>query len=120
MYDVNKICEQMICKIKHLCDRKHMNPSKLAKEARVSTSTISYLLNRKTNPRLDTILLICNALDVSIGELFTAETKSDNKFQPENRKRKEELLQGYWKLSDEKKAMLEEYLHMLEQYKEEK
>lgn len=49
MYDPDEECKAMIATIKRLCEQKNMTPHALAKEAGISTSTISYLVNGKTN-----------------------------------------------------------------------
>lgn len=62
MYDPDEKCKSMIATIKELCEQKNMTPHALAKEAGISTSTISYLINRKANPQIYTILILCNVL----------------------------------------------------------
>ena len=42
MYDPDEECKAMIVAIKRLCEQKNMTPHALAKEAGVSTSTISW------------------------------------------------------------------------------
>ena len=70
MYDPNEKCKAMIATIKRLCEQKNMTPHALAKEAGISTSTISYLVNGKTKPQVYTILMLCNVLEVRISDLF--------------------------------------------------
>ena len=62
MHDPDEECRAMIAAIKRLCEQKNMTPHALAKEAGISTSTISYLINGKTKPQVYTILLLCNVL----------------------------------------------------------
>ena len=59
MYDPDEECKAMIATIKRLCEQKNMTPHALAKEAGISTSTISYLVNGKTKPQVYTILMLC-------------------------------------------------------------
>lgn len=70
MYNPDKECKEMITAIQRLCEQKNMTLHALAKEAGISTSTISYLVNGKTKPQVYTILMFCNALGVRISDLF--------------------------------------------------
>ena len=47
MYDPDEKCKEMISTLKRLCKQKGIKPHVLAKEAGISTSTISYLVNGK-------------------------------------------------------------------------
>lgn len=60
MYDPDKECKEMIETVKRLCEQKNITPHVLAKQAGISTSTISYLVNGKTKPQVYTVLLLCN------------------------------------------------------------
>lgn len=73
MYDPDEACRMMAEKIKGICAQKGMTPYALAKKAGISTSATSYLLEGKTKPQVYTLLLVCNALDVTVGELFDGE-----------------------------------------------
>lgn len=70
MYDPDEECKAMIATIKRLCEQKNITPHALAKEAGISTSTISYLVNGKTKPQVYTILVLCNVLGIQIRDLF--------------------------------------------------
>ena len=70
MYDPDKECKEMIETVKRLCEQKNITPHALAKQAGISTSTISYLVNGKTKPQVYTVLLLCNVLGVRISDLF--------------------------------------------------
>lgn len=54
MYDPDEECKAMIAEIKRLCEQMNLTPHALAKEAGISTSTISYLMNGKTKPQVYT------------------------------------------------------------------
>ena len=95
--------------------KKGLSANGLAKKAGISTSTMSYLVNGKTKPQLYTLLVICNVLGISIGDLFEEEKSSTEKEKTEE-KSEEKLLACYRQLSDEKKKMLQTYVEMLREY----
>lgn len=66
MYNPDEECKTMVAALKKLCEQKGMSPHALAKEAGISTSTISYLMKGKTKPQVYTILELCNVLGISI------------------------------------------------------
>ena len=111
----------MIVAIKRLCEQKNMTPHALAKEAGVSTSTISYLVNGKTKPQVYTILLLCNVLGVRISDLFdnVATTEISGLGVRYITWEEEKLLDYYRGLSDKKKELLRIYVDMLQQYEDE-
>ena len=119
MYNPDEECKAMVVALKKLCEQKGMSPHALAKEAGISTSTISYLMKGKTRPQVYTVLELCNVLGVSINELFsrpdtyvTAETGIQYITCDEKN-----LLDCYRGLSDKKKELLRIYVDMLRQYK---
>ena len=119
MYNPDEECKAMVAALKKLCEQKGMSPHALAKEAGISTSTISYLMKGKTRPQVYTVLELCNVLGVSINELFsradtdvTAETGIQYITCDEKK-----LLDCYRGLSDKKKELLRIYVDMLRQYK---
>lgn len=82
----------------------------LAKATGLSTSSLSNLLKETTKPYVYTLLLICEALSISISDLFVKKV--------EPLKEKEKIINCYRKMSNKKKKMLVEYIKMLEQYGE--
>ena len=119
MYNPDEECKAMVAALKRLCEQKGMSPHALAKEAGISTSTMSYLMKGKTRPQVYTVLELCNVLGVSINELFsrpdtdvTAETGIQYITCDEKN-----LLDCYRGLSDKKKELLRIYVDMLRQYK---
>ena len=121
MYDPNEKCKAMIATIKRLCEQKNMTPHALAKEAGISTSTISYLVNGKTKPQVYTILMLCNVLEVRISDLFdnvlsTEISKSGVQYITCEEKK---LLDCYRGLSDKRRELLRIYVDMLRQYEDE-
>lgn len=124
MYYPDRDCSAMIEAIKKECEKKHFSPHDLAQKAGISTSTVSYLLNEKTKPQLYTILQICNALDLSIGQLLDREDAREGSGKAGNvslglpcRSYDEKDLPEIVRLlSSEKRKLLWIYLDMLVQY----
>lgn len=99
-----------------------MTPHALAKEAGISTSTISYLVNGKTKPQVYTILMLCNVLGVRISDLFDNSamlTEISSSGVQYITCEEEKLLDCYRGLSDEKRKLLRIYVDMLRQYEDE-
>ena len=122
MYDPDIECKAMIAAIKRLCEKKNMTPHALAKEAGISTSTISYLVNGKTKPQVCTVLMLCNVLGVRISDLFdnsAASTKIAESGVQYITCEEEKLLNCYRGLSDKKKGLLRIYVDMLGRYDDE-
>ena len=94
MYKPDEECRQLIMAIKTICTEKGIKPHKLAQKAGISTSTMSYLMNGKTNPQLYTLLAICNVLDVSISDLLSTEKQDGGE-----ESWKEEKKMPLWKVS---------------------
>lgn len=122
MYDPDEECKAMIAAIKRLCEQKNMSPHALAKEAGISTSTISYLLNGKTKPQVCTVLLLCNVLGVRISDLFdnnVVSTEISESGVQYITCEEEKLLNCYRGFSDKKKEFLRIYVDMLQRYDDE-
>lgn len=118
MYNPDEECKAMVAALKRLCEQKGMSPHALAKEAGISTSTISYLVKGKTKPQVYTVLELCNVLGVRINELFD---RPDTDVSAEIGIQyitcdEEKLLDCYRGLSDKKKELLRIYVDMLRQY----
>lgn len=118
MYNPDEECKAMVTALKRLCEQKGMSPHALAKEAGISTSTISYLMKGKTKPQVYTVLELCNVLGVRINELFD---RPDTDVSAETGIQyitcdEEKLLDCYRGLSDKKKELLRIYVDMLRQY----
>lgn len=71
---------------------------------------LSNLLKGNTKPYVYTLLLICEALSISITDLFAEKA--------EPLKEEEKIISSYRKISKKKKQMLSFYMEMLEQYEE--
>ena len=65
-----------------LCEERHMAIHKLAMESAVPPSTVKNILYGKSqNPKLITIKMICDGLDITLGEFFS--TPEFNTLEPE-------------------------------------
>lgn len=122
MYDPDEECKEIIATIKKLCEQKNMTPHALAKEAGISTSTISYLVSGKTKPQVYTILVLCNVLGVRISDLFddsVVSTEISESGVQYITCEEEKLLDCYRELSDKKRDLLKIYVDMLRRYEDE-
>ena len=70
MYDIEEKCMELAEKLKKICEAKGSTPYKLAKEAGISSSTISEFLKGNSKPRIDTLLIICNQLGISMTDFL--------------------------------------------------
>lgn len=110
MYEPDEECREMIAKISRLCKQRHITPHALAKQAGLSTSTISYLLSEKTKPQVYTILQICRVLDISICDLFMQDIQTlEKSFSAEEKK----FIAGFRELSEKKKLFLKACMNLL-------
>ena len=64
--EVDETYQKMLEKLREHCEREKMSIYALAKNTNLSTSSLSNLLNGKTKPYVYTLLLICDALSISI------------------------------------------------------
>lgn len=119
MYNVEEECKAMAATLKKLCEKEGMSPHAVAKKAGISTSTISYIMKGETNPQVYTLMQLCNALGVQIGDLFDG--KDDDVFETVGyiTREEKELVDSYRCLSDKKKELLRIYADMLRRYDEE-
>jgi transcriptional regulator with XRE-family HTH domain len=58
-------------KVKELRDRKHLSLKQLEARSGVDSSLINRIENGKVTPRVDTILKLARALEVSVDELLS-------------------------------------------------
>lgn len=118
MYNPKEECKVMAAALKKLCDQEGMSPHAVAIKAGISTSTISYIMSGETNPQVYTLLQICNALGVQIGDLFN---RNDNDMLDTVEHvscEEKELVDCYRCLSDQKKELLRIYVDMIRRYDE--
>lgn len=121
MYNPDKACETMFTMLKKICEQRGISHHALAREAGMSTSTISYLMNGKTKPQIYTVLMLCNVLNVRISDLFDREDAREHETEIELVKicvtrEEERILECYRSFPENKRKLLSTYLDMLEQY----
>lgn len=108
MYNPEEDYQCMLDKLNIIREQKNISKYALAKATGMSTSSMSNLLNGKTKPYVYTLLLICETLHISIGELFEKENTACED---------EELIIGLYRImSLEKQRMVKLYVDMLSQY----
>lgn len=71
--------------------KKGLTLQQLAEKAQVAKSTINYFENGITNPKIETITRIANALDVSMDRLLAQKKKTVNTYQCPNMTKEEYL-----------------------------
>jgi len=77
MYDPEKECKVVIERIQKICLMRGMTRNELARKAGISNSTLSYIISGKSKPSVYTLLLLCNALNIAIEELFSDYIKNE-------------------------------------------
>lgn len=115
MYDAKEKCNEIAQRLKQLCDMRGVTPYKIAKKAGLSSSTVSCFLAGKSMPRVDTMLILCNQLEISISEFFEEREKLDLQSDEEKK-----IIETYRNLSMQRKKLLQIYLEMLLYYEEKK
>lgn len=118
MYNPEEECKVMVAALKKLCDQEGMSPHAVEIKAGISTSTMSYIMKGKTNPQVYTVLQLCNALGVQIGDLFARKDEGVLDIVESITCEEKELVDCYRCLSKLKKELLIIYVDMLQQYDE--
>lgn len=70
MYYPEEECDKLIARIRRICKEKGVSNYALAKRSHVSSSTIHAILSGKSRPQVYTLLQMCNALEVTMEEVF--------------------------------------------------
>lgn len=107
MYNPDEDYQVMLAKLKTICQNKNITQYALAKATGMSTSSLSCLMRGETKPYIYTVLIICDALNVTIADLLGRQEFDEDL---------EDLIEAYRGLSPEKKRMLKVYMDMLLQY----
>ncbi len=68
--------EWVVARIDKLRNESHISEYKLCQRAGIGTSTISSMRIRKTWPKVQTMIAICEALDVTLSDFFKTEEDS--------------------------------------------
>lgn len=61
----------IIERIEKICKDKNLSRYRLSKQAGISQSSISNLLNRKNTPSISTLEKICNGLGITLAQFFS-------------------------------------------------
>ena len=107
MYNPDDDYQLILARLKAICKKKNISQYALAKATGMSTSSMSCLMRGETKPYMYTMLIICDALNVAMGDLFESHGLSEEE---------ENLVSAYSYMSPEKKRMVEVYVDMLLQY----
>lgn len=125
-YNPDEECKAIVERLKKICKLKGVKPYMLAKDAKLSTSTVSYLFNGRTKPQVYTLLELCNVLDIAITDLFendlldagkkaSAEAGGEAEH-PALTENERKMLQYYRYMPQEKREFMQTSLEMLYQY----
>ncbi len=66
----------MLARLKEICRKKGITLYALAQRTQMSPSALGYLMRGKTKPNVTTLLTICHALGISLGELVSGEAQT--------------------------------------------
>lgn len=99
MYNADDDYRLMLGKLKAICREKNISQYALAQKAGMSTSSISYLMRGETQPYIGTLLMICNALGVTLNDLLDMPAQEGELCAADDEER---LLSCYRELSEQK------------------
>lgn len=95
----------LIARIDELLVQRGWTKYQLAKEANLSQSTISSMINRGNNPTISTIESCCKAFGITLAEFFDADLQ-DKEFSLEERK----FIRDWRQLSPEMKDAVQQMI----------
>lgn len=95
----------LIARIDELLVQRGWTKYQLAKEANLSQSTISSMINRGNNPTISTIESCCRAFGITLAEFFDADLQ-DKEFSLEERK----FIRDWRQLSPEMKDAVQQMI----------
>ena len=95
----------LIARIDELLVQRGWTKYQLAKEANLSQSTISSMINRGNNPTISTIESCCKAFSITLAEFFDADLR-DKEFSLEERK----FIRDWRQLSPEMKDAVQQMI----------
>lgn len=114
MYNTKEKCTEVARRFERMCEERGTTPYKIARYSGLSSSTVSCFLSGKTIPKLDTMLMLCNSLGISMTDIFDEREVIDQQTQEEK-----DIIESYRNLPEQKKEWLRISLRMLTQYTEE-
>ena len=109
MDKVEKMYGDILEKLQEICVQKNITYYYLAKATGLSQSSISYMMRGKSKPYLYTILMISDAMDISLQDLIP---NADEGTGAEEKR----LIHTFRQLTPEKQRLLEIYANMLQEY----
>ncbi len=95
----------LIARIEELLAQRGWSKYQLAKEANLSQSTISSMINRGNNPAISTIESCCKAFGITLAEFFDVDLQ-DKEFSLEERR----LIHDWRNLSPEMKNAVQQMI----------
>ena len=70
MYDTKEKCRELAENSNSSVPKEARHLYKIARHSGLSSSTVSCFLTGKTVPRIDTMMILCNQLGISITDIF--------------------------------------------------
>ena len=98
MYNTKEKCLEIARRFEQLCEERGTTPYKIAWYSGLSSSTVSNFLAGKTVPRIDTVMILCNQLGVTVTDIFDEWERVEVTAQDE-----EMVLHTYRNLPEDKK-----------------
>ena len=99
---------EIIGRIRSLCEARSWTYYRLAKESGIPYSTLFTMLHKANAPSLPTLMKICSGFGITLAEFFDQE--NDRVLLPDGQN---EHLRQWDKLSEENQAMVEKYMAYL-------
>lgn len=99
---------EIIDRIKSLCESRSWTLYRLAKESNITYSTLCTMLHKANAPSIPSLIKICNGFGISLSEFF--DTNNDVSLLTSEEK---EYLHKWNKLSDENKLIANKYISYL-------
>lgn len=103
----------LIARINALLEQRGWSKYRLAKEAHLSQTTISSMINRGNNPTVATIESCCKAFGITLAEFFDVDAQ-DKEFMLEERR----LISDWRKLSPEAKSVVQQMIAVAQSERE--
>lgn len=113
-YNPEQVCENILNQIRKYSEKEGLTMSSLSKEAGISASTLSDMMNKRSKPQFYTLLKICNALDVSMDVLIGQYIEVDDP--SERPTRRLPMQRIYNSLPSWKRERVREYIEMIDEY----
>lgn len=99
-------------RIKRILDEKGWTLYKLSKETGIPYSSLNSLFNKNNQPTISTLEKICDGLQVSLEDFFSAGLSHQIKVENYTREERE-IIDSYRKLDKKNKALLKGFIDLL-------